>query len=346
MQPKITQISLIQSYVKSVESVAGAVMLDKSHLHEIYYWMQLNRILEDRLVALYRTGKVVGGVYTSRGQEAISVGTAYALEEGDLIAPMIRNTGALLVRGLSPRDLLTQFMARKTSPTGGREGNLHVGDLRRGIIAPISMLGALIPVMAGAALAMKTTHRKTVAMTYIGDGGASTGDFHEGLNFAAVQKVPLVLVIEDNGWAYSTPTRMQAGSTDLATRAPAYGVTGFDVDGNDVLAVYEAACKAVGLARGGQGPVLLVARTMRMKGHAEHDDAWYVPKDLLESWRKRDPVEQFDRFLAGCNFMSGEERDMILRRVRSEVDDAADFAERSAFPEGPEALGGVYCERQ
>jgi TPP-dependent pyruvate/acetoin dehydrogenase alpha subunit len=317
-------------------------MLDRSKLHELYYWMQLNRLLEDRLVALYRTGKAVGGVYTSRGQEATSVGTAYALEEGDLIAPMIRNAGALLVRGLTPREFLTQFMARKTSPTGGREGNLHVGDLRRGIVAPISMLGALIPVMAGAALAMKMTHRKNVAMTYIGDGGASTGDFHEGLNFAAVQKVPMVLVIEDNGWAYSTPTRLQAGSTDFTTRAAAYGIAGFNADGNDVLAVYEAARSAVDLARSGKGPVLLVARTMRMKGHAEHDDAWYVPRELLETWRTRDPIEQFEKYLTGCNFMSGEERDIILRRVRSEVDDAADFAENSAFPEGSEALGGVY----
>jgi TPP-dependent pyruvate/acetoin dehydrogenase alpha subunit len=319
-------------------------MLEKRQLHELYYWLQLNRVLEDRLVSLYRTGKVVGGVYTSRGQEGISVATAYALERDDLIAPMIRNSGALLVRGFTPRDLLTQYMARRTSPTGGRDGNLHTGDLRRGIVAPISMLGALIPVMAGAALAMKMQKKRSVALTYIGDGGTSTADFHEGLNFAAVQKVPLVLVIEDNGWAYSTPTRLQTGNPDFTTRARAYGVIGFDVDGNDVVAVYETAHQAVALAREGRGPVVIAARTMRMRGHAEHDDAWYVPKELFEEWRERDPILRFEQYLAATGFVSGAERDIILERVRSEVDEATEFAEKSAFPNGPAAaLEGVYC---
>ena len=193
-------------------------MLNKAQLHELYYWLQLNRRLEEKLVALYRTGKVVGGVYTSRGQEAISIGTAYALEPDDLMAPMIRNLGSLLVRGFRPEDLFAQHMARSTSPTGGRDGNMHIGDLRRGIIAPISMLGALIPVMTGAALAAKMQGRKIVALTYLGDGGASTGDFHEGLNFAAIQKVPLVVVIENNGWAYSTPTSRQTANTEFVTQ--------------------------------------------------------------------------------------------------------------------------------
>jgi TPP-dependent pyruvate/acetoin dehydrogenase alpha subunit len=321
-------------------------MLDKRQFHELYYWLQLNRTLEERLVLLYRTGKVVGGVYTSRGQEGLSVATAYALQKDDILAPMIRNSGALLVRGFSPRDLLTQYMARRTSPTGGHDGNLHFGDLRRGVVAPISMLGALIPVMAGAALAMKMQKSRRVALTFIGDGGTSTTDFHEGLNFAAVQKVPLVLVIEDNGWAYSTPTRLQTGNPDFSTRARAYGVTGFDVDGNDVVAVYETAHEAVELARNGRGPVLIAAKTMRMKGHAEHDDAWYVPKELLDQWRERDPILRFEQYLSGGGFMSGAERDIILDRVRSEVDDAAGFAGRSGFPDGTETLEAVYCRNK
>jgi len=319
-------------------------MLNKAQLHELYYWLQLNRRMEEKLVALYRTGKVVGGVYTSRGQEAISIGTAYALEPDDLVAPMIRNLGSLLVRGFRPEDMFAQHMARSTSPTAGRDGNMHIGDLSRGVIAPISMLGALIPVMTGAALAAKMQGRKIVALTYLGDGGASTGDFHEGLNFAAIQKVPLVLVIENNGWAYSTPTSRQTANTEFVTRAQAYGIIGFQVDGNDVLAVYEIARQAFDHARQGLGPALIEAKTMRMKGHAEHDDAWYVPRSELEKWKSKDPIERFEKYLFESRFMSNGERDTILGRVSSEIDRAVEFAENSPFPEGGHTLDGVYQE--
>ena len=317
-------------------------MLTKAQLHELYYWLQLNRRLEDRLGALYRTGKVAGGVYTGRGQEAISVGTAYALQPDDLIAPLIRNLGSLLVRGFRPEDILTQYLARTTSPTGGRDCNMHLGDLSRGIVAPISMLGAMIPVMMGAALAAKMQGRKIVALTYLGDGGASTGDFHEGLNFAAIQKVPLVVVIENNGWAYSTPTRRQTANPEFVTRAQAYGIVGFQVDGNDVLAVHEIASQAIDHARQGLGPALIEAKTMRMKGHAEHDDAWYVPRSELEKWKAIDPIDRFEKYLFESGFMSTEERDSILGRVDAEIDRGEEFALNSPFPEPGHALGGVY----
>jgi TPP-dependent pyruvate/acetoin dehydrogenase alpha subunit len=322
----------------------GLAALSRAQLHELYYWLVLNRHLEDRLTLLYRTGKVVGGLYSSRGQEAISVGTAYALSEGDFIAAMIRNLGAVLVRGLSPEDVLTQYMARATSPTGGRDCNVHCGDLSKGIVAPISMLGALIPVMAGVALAAVMERRPIVALTYIGDGGASTTDFHEGLNFAAVRKLPLVLVVENNGWAYSTPTERQTASTEFITRATAYGITGYRVDGNDVVAVYHTTREAAARARSGGGPVLIEAVTRRMKGHAEHDDAWYVPAGELAAWRRRDPIEVFERRLAESDFLTGAERDTIIERVRGEIDRAVEFAENSPFPKGENALGGVYHE--
>src|SRR5579872_7388215 len=208
---------------------------------ELYYFMRLNRELEEQMVRLFRQNKIVGGLYPSLGQEAISVGTAYALGTGDWIAPMIRNIGALLVRGFRPRDVLTQHMARATAPTQGKDGTSHFGDLgSRHVIAPISMLGDLIPVMTGAAMAGRYLGQKMVALTWIGDGGASTGAFHEGLNFAAVQKAPLVLVIENNQWAYSTPVSHQAAIRDLADRARAYGIEGHVVDGNDVLEVWRA----------------------------------------------------------------------------------------------------------
>ncbi len=319
-------------------------MLGKSELHDLYYWMQLTRILEEKLVLLYRTGKVVGGVYTSRGQEAVSIGTAYALEKDDWLAPMIRNLGSLLVRGFRPEDALAQYLARATSPTEGRDCNLHMGNLAKCVIAPISMLGALIPVMAGIALAAKQQNRRTVALTYIGDGGASTTDFHEGLNFAAVHKVPLVLVIENNGWAYSTPVLKQTSNTEFVSRAQAYGIAGMQVDGNDVLSVYETARRAIRHARQGKGPVLIEAITMRMKGHAEHDDAWYVPKEELAEWRAKDPIERFERYLLENGVVSELERESILERVHTEVDAAARFAEQSPFPAGEHALGGVYHE--
>jgi len=317
-------------------------MLQKPQLLELYYWLQLNRTVEDRLTALYRTGKVVGGLYSSRGQEGISVGAAYALGKDDYLAPMIRNLGALLVRGFSPADILTQYMARSTSPSGGRDCNIHIGNLGRRLIPPVSILGALVPVMAGVALAAKLQRKTIVALTFIGDGGTSTGDFHEGLNLAAVHKLPMVIVIEDNGWAYSTPTSQQCANPDFLSRGPAYGVRAFSVDGNDVLAVYDTASEAIAHARRGDGPALVIAKTMRMKGHAEHDDAWYVSKDEVELWKARDPILRFERHLLESRFMSAEERDMILDRIRSEVDRATEFAETSPFPDGRMAVGGVY----
>src|SRR6202171_3424236 len=209
----------------------------EKHL-ELYYFMRLNRELEEQMVRLFRQNKIVGGLYSSFGQEAISVGTAYALGPGDWIAPMIRNVGALLVRGYKPRDIMTQYMARVTSPTQGKDGTCHFGDLKtRHVVSPISMLGDLIPVMTGVAMAGRYLGQKIVAMTWIGDGGTSTGAFHEGMNLAAVQKAPLVLIIENNGWAYSTPVGRQVPIKDLADRAKAYGIQSYIMDGNDLIAV-------------------------------------------------------------------------------------------------------------
>src|SRR5580700_2126293 len=227
-----------------------ASTLTREQYLELYYYMRLNRELEEQMVRLFRQNKILGGLYSSYGQEAISVGTAYALGPGDWIAPMIRNIGALLVRGIKPREVLTQHMARYTSPTHGKDGTSHFADLKvRHVVSPISMLGDLIPVMTGVAMAGRYLGQKIVAMTWIGDGGTSTGAFHEGLNFAATQRAPFVLIIENNGWAYSTPVSRQVPLKDLADRAKAYGVASYIVDGNDVIAVYETARKAVDQCR-------------------------------------------------------------------------------------------------
>ena len=316
----------------------------EKHL-ELYYYMRLNRDLEEQMVRLFRQNKIVGGLYSSFGQEAISVGTAYALGPGDWIAPMIRNIGALLVRGFKPRDILTQHMARYTSPTLGKDGTSHFGELKsRHVVSPISMLGDLIPVMTGIAMAGRYLGQKIVTMTWIGDGGTSTGVFHEGLNLAAVQKAPFVLIVENNQWAYSTPVERQVPLKNLADRAKAYGIESAIVDGNDVVAVERATREAVARARSGSGPVLIEAKTMRMRGHAQHDAAEYVPKEMLEAWKKRDPLDRYEKFLNENKLWDAKTKKEIDARIAREIQADVEFAENSPFPP-PELAGqGVYCE--
>jgi TPP-dependent pyruvate/acetoin dehydrogenase alpha subunit len=312
---------------------------------ELYYFLRLNRSLEELLARLFRQNKIFGGLYGSRGQEAISVGAAYALGPGDWFAPMVRNIGALLVRGFRPRDVLTQHMGRYTSPTLGKDGTSHFGDLYvRHAVGPISMLGDLIPVMTGVAMAGRYLGQKIVAMTWIGDGGSSTGAFHEGLNFAAVQKAPLVLVIENNQWAYSTPVSHQTALRDLADRARAYGIEGSVVDGNDIVAVVRTAREAVARARAGQGPVLIEAKTMRLTGHAQHDSAEYVPREMLEYWKARDPLERYENFLTESKLWDEPAKAALNARVERELAEDLAFAESSPFPPPELAEQGVYCE--
>jgi pyruvate dehydrogenase E1 component alpha subunit/2-oxoisovalerate dehydrogenase E1 component alpha subunit len=312
---------------------------------ELYYYMKLNRMLDEQLVRLFRQNKVVGGLYSNLGQEATSVGTAYALEKRDWIAPMIRNVGSLLVKGYKPRDILMQYMARYDSPTHGKDGTSHFGDLKvRHVVSPISMLGDLVPVMAGVAIAGRYLGQKIVAMTWVGDGATSTGAFHEGLNFAAVQRAPLVLVVENNQWAYSTPVSKQVPIHDLAERAKAYGISSSIVDGNDVVAVYQTAKEAVDRCRSGDGPVLIEAKTMRMKGHAQHDPAEYVPKEMFKYWEARDPIAKYENYLTENKIWDARTKADLDVRIEKELKDDLEFAEKSPFPPPELAEQGVYCE--
>jgi pyruvate dehydrogenase E1 component alpha subunit/2-oxoisovalerate dehydrogenase E1 component alpha subunit len=317
--------------------------LSRERKLELYRYLRLNRVLEEKLVNLYRQGKVVGGLYRSLGQEATSVGTAYALEKGDVIGPLIRNLGAVLVMGFTPRDVLAQHMARAGSPSAGKDCNLHFGTPEQGVVSAIAMLGALVPVMAGIALGSRMQNRRTVAMTWIGDGGTSTGAFHEGLNLAAVMKLPLVVVAENNGWAYSTPFRKQTAARSLADKAAAYGIPGETVDGNDVLAVYEAARRAVERARAGHGPTLLEAKTYRMKGHAEHDGQAYVPAGELAEWAAKDPLDLYAARLVESKDASPAELTAIDREVSERVETDAVAVEQSPYPAPETALDGVYA---
>jgi TPP-dependent pyruvate/acetoin dehydrogenase alpha subunit len=320
--------------------------LSKQHLLEVHRFLRLNRMAEEKLSALYRQGKIHGGLYSSLGQEGISVGSAYALAPDDLLAPMIRNIGSLLVRGVTPLTLFLQFLARRDAPTGGRDGTLHFDDLEKSIIGPISVLGTLIPVMAGAALAARMRGENRVALTYIGDGGTSTGDFHEGLNLAAVLDLPLILIVENNGYAYSTATDRQFAIGSLSERGPAYGIAAESVDGTDVLAVYEATRRAADRARRGGGPTLLECRAFRRRGHAEHDDMWYVPKDLLKAWERQDPLDRFEAFLTAQGHATEGDLRAVGETIGQELDEAARTALDSPYPSPEEALRGVYFEAE
>src|SRR5215831_14442528 len=322
----------------------GAKQLTRQQYLDLYYYMRLNRAVEDTMVKLFRQNKIVGGLYSSLGQEAISVGTAYALEKKDWLAPMIRNIGALLVKGVPPRDIFTQHMAKYTSPTLGKDGTSHFGDLDKlHIVSPISMLGDLIPVMAGVAIGSRYLGQKVVTLTWIGDGGSSTGVFHEGLNFAATQKAPFVLILENNQWAYSTPVRRQVPLDNLADRAKAYGIQSYIVDGNDVVAVYNTAREAVERARAGEGPILIEAKTFRRLGHAQHDPAEYVPKEMRAYWEARDPIALYEKFLTAEKLLDSAGKKEVDNKLDTLLAAEREFAEKSPMPPPEFAEGGVYC---
>ena len=323
---------------------AAKLKLSRKQYLDLYYFMRLNREVEDTMTRLFRQNKIVGGLYSSLGQEAISVGSAYALEKKDWMAPMIRNIGALLVKGVPPRDIFTQHMAKYTSPTKGKDGTSHFGDLENlHIVSPISMLGDLIPVLTGVAMAGRYLGQKIVSMTWIGDGGSSTGVFHEGLNLAASQKAAFVLILENNQWAYSTPVRRQVPIENLADRAKAYGIASYIVDGNDVVAVYSTAKEAVERARAGEGPILIEAKTFRRRGHAQHDPAEYVPKEQREFWEKRDPITLYEKFLLAERLLDAKGKKEIVDKMTALLEKEREFAENSPMPPPEFASTGVYC---
>ncbi len=320
--------------------------LRREQLLDLLYYMRLTRALEERLVNLYRQTKVIGGLFRSLGQEADAVGSAYALdrEAGDILSPLIRNLGSMLVQGARPVEVLRQYMAKGESPTAGRELNIHFNDLERGFLGQISHLGDMVPVMAGIALHFRLTGQPRVGLVYVGDGAMSTGSFHEGMNFAAVQRLPLVVVAENNGYAFSTPLRKQTAVKHLVEKAAGYGVPGVQADGNDVLAVYEATRAAVGHARAGGGPSIVELVTYRRKGHAEHDNQSYVPLEEIEAWVKNDPIDRFARQLRETGWAAPDELEAVDQRITAELDEAIAACEDEPFPDPLTALDGVYAD--
>jgi TPP-dependent pyruvate/acetoin dehydrogenase alpha subunit len=323
-------------------------LLTREQRLEMYYFARLARDIEERLVILFRQSKVIGGLYRSLGQEGESVATAYALERTDAILPLIRNMGALTTMGVRPREIFLQYMAKGESNSRGRDLNIHIvnlpdeGESQPIIVGPISMLGDSIPVAAGIAMGARMRGRNLVAMAWIGDGATSTGAFHEGLNFAAVQRIPLVVVAEDNKYAYSTPISKQMAITRIDERAAAYGIPHEMVDGNDMLSVYDLAKRMVDRARAGEGASLIGVDTMRMQGHAQHDDARYVPKTMLDMWSAKDPIERYRQDLVERGVATTKEIEEIDAMSRHYAAEEARLAEEAPMPDPATVTRGVY----
>ncbi len=311
--------------------------LERADLLQIYYLMRLTRAMEDRTRTLFLQGRVVGGVYTAQGHEATTVGAALTLGDDDCIVPQHRDLGMHLTRGSSPQAVMCQWLARGNSPTLGRDGQLHIGDMHHGIVPSISMLGESLPLACGIALTMKMRKHPTIVMASCGDGATNTGPFHEALNFASVQKLPIVFVVENNGYAYSTPTYKQFAIENLSDRALAYGMPGESIDGNDVLAVIETVGRAVEHVRSGKGPALVECKTFRVRGHSEADKADYVLPELREEWLAKDPIVRFEDYLTRENILTPAKKAELEEKVKATVDDAVSFAEQSPAPD-PESV--------
>jgi TPP-dependent pyruvate/acetoin dehydrogenase alpha subunit len=324
-------------------ATTDAAGLDRSQLLQLFRYLVETRRTEEHLTALYRQNKLVGGLYRSLGQEATAVGCAYALTANDIVQPLIRDMGAVLVHGVKPIALFRQYMARGTGPSAGRDLNLHFSAPQVGILGPVSMLGAMIPVLAGYLLAARYKNEPCVGLAFIGDGGSSTGAFYEGINFAAVMNLPMIVVIEANRYAYSTPTSMQVLNGDLLPRAHAFGTLVLSVDGNDVLACYEATQRAREHGLQGLGPTLIVADTYRRKGHAEHDSQSYVTHDDTESWEKyNDPLQRYEMFLLTGKHATASELESIRASLEDELNAARDQALAETFPEATNQQANVF----
>jgi pyruvate dehydrogenase E1 component alpha subunit/2-oxoisovalerate dehydrogenase E1 component alpha subunit len=331
-----------------VTTTAGAPPIPGGLTHDdlrrIYYYLRLTRSLDTRLSSLYRQGKVVGGLYSSLGQEGESVASAYALERHDILSPLIRNLGSMLVKGARPVEVLRQYMAKASGPTAGREMNIHFNDLSLGYLGQISHLGDMVPVMAGIALSFRLRGEPRVGLVYVGDGATSTGAFHEGVSFAAAQRVPLVIVVEHNGYAYSTPTTRQAAVTRLADKALAYGIPAATVDGNDVFAVYEATRAAVTRSRAGGGVSLIEVVTYRRRGHAQHDDQRYQSREEIAWWGTNDPVDRYVARIVRDGWLEAAELAATDERVDAELDAAVEACEGEPLPEPETALADVHAD--
>src|SRR5262245_10119394 len=317
--------------------------LDREDLLAVYRNMLITRGIEERGHILYKQGKIPGSFYTGRGNEAASVGIATAMGPEDVGAPLHRDMGVHITRGVEPWRILANYMGRVDGPTRGRDGNVHMADSRLGLIAMVSHLPAMLPVAVGAALAFRIREEHRVSVGWFGEGSAARGDAHEAMNLAGVRRLPIVFICDNNQWAYSTPTHLGFATEHIADRAEGYGFEGVVVDGTDVLAVYREAKRAIEKARAGEGPTLIECMTLRMEGHAVHDDAFYVPKEMFEQWAGQDPIERFRLWLRENADLRDEEEDEISAEIKKLLNDAIKRAEESPLPDPSDLMDGVYA---
>ena len=317
--------------------------LDREDLLEIYRKLLLTRGIEERGHILYKQGKIPGSFYTGRGNEAASVGVGTAMGPDDVGTPLHRDMGVHVTRGVEPWRIFAQYMGRTDGPTRGRDGNVHMAEERLGLIAMVSHLPAMLPVAVGCALAFRIREEKRVALGWFGERASARGDCHEAMNLAGVRRLPVVFVCDNNQWAYSTPTHLEYPVAQIADRAAAYGFEGVVVDGTDVLAVYREAKRAIEKAREGGGPTLIESMTLRMEGHAVHDDAFYVPKELFEEWAARDPIERFRTWLRENAEMTDDEEDEVAAGVKRLLNEAMRRADDSPLPDPSTLTDGVYA---
>ncbi len=317
--------------------------LDREDLLTVYRNMLLTRGIEERGHILYKQGKIPGSFYTGRGNEGAAVGIATAMGPDDVGAPLHRDMGVHITRGVEPWRIIANYMGKEDGPARGKDGNVHMADARLGLIAMVSHLPAMLPVAVGAALAFRIREESRVAIGWFGEGSAARGDAHEAMNLAGVRRLPMVFVCDNNQWAYSTPTHLGFATANIADRARAYGFEGVVVDGTDVLAVYREAKRAIEKARSGGGPTLIECMTLRMEGHAVHDDAFYVPKDMFEEWAKHDPIERFRTWLKDYADLREQEEEEIAADLKKLLNEAIRRAEESPLPDPATVTEGVYA---
>jgi TPP-dependent pyruvate/acetoin dehydrogenase alpha subunit len=325
---------------------AAEVGLSRDDLLRMFRDMLLTRGIEERGNLLFKAGKLPGSYYTGRGNEAASVGAATAMGPDDIASPLHRNMGVHVVRGVAPAAIFCQYMGRAGGATQGRDSNLRTNDFSegKGLLAGVSHLPAMIPVITGIALAFQLRREPRVALGWCGDGAAARGDMHESMNLAGVRRLPIVYIIDNNQYAYSTPNSLSFACENLADRGPAYGFEGIVVDGTDALTVYREVSRAVERARAGEGPTLVELVTLRMEGHAVHDDASYVARPLVDEFLAKDPVDRFRTWLQAHQELTDEEEASIAAEVAHTIEQGVAEAEATPLPDPATVLDGVYAE--
>ncbi|HLM31355.1 MAG TPA: thiamine pyrophosphate-dependent dehydrogenase E1 component subunit alpha [Solirubrobacterales bacterium] len=343
MEPGNGVVASMPARDRASEPAAGGSYLNREDRANLFRFMVMMRTSEERAITLYRQGKVPGSFYDGCGQEAISVGAAYVLGPRDRMCILHRDLGAHFVRGVTPDRYLANYMGRAGGVTKGKEGNMHFGDRELGCVGMVSMLPDMALVATGMAMAFKQRREPRVAMTFFGEGSTANGQWHEAMNWAGIHRLPVVFVLENNQFAYSTPNELEF-AVDPVERAGVYGFPGVKIDGNDVEAVFEAARVAAERARSGEGPTLIECETMRMHGHGAHDDMSYVPEGMHEEWARRDPIDRYAKRLTEEHGFSADEVETIRSAVKAYVDECAQQAVASPMPEPDEGFAGVFAD--